>query len=177
MSLQSVPSTPLPDAATDEERIRVSRVESTDVAVLMTLCAEHAAQVAPEREAYGSARAATLELMEALFDPPLRAWAWIVEADGIPVGYAGASVGVSLLERAYYLNLESLYVRDGRYRKDLVQRLLAEATLTAERLGCLNLQWRVSTSEAFVSSNELPLRCTAFGTTQFVLPMGDEGIQ
>ena len=177
MSLQSVLSTPLPDAAAGEERIRVLRVESTDVAVLMALCAEHAAQVEPERKAYGSARSTTLELIEALFDPPLRAWAWIVEADGIPVGYAGASVGVSLMERAYYLNLESLYVRDGRHRKGLVQRLLAEATLTAEQLGCLNLQWRVSTNETFVSSSDLPLRCTAFGTTQFVLPMRDEGIR
>lgn len=177
MSLQSVPSTPLPAAAVDEECIRVLRVESTDFATMMVLCAEHAAQVAPEREAYGRARSATLELMEALFVPPLRAWAWIVEADGIPVGYAGASVGVSLLERAYYLSLESLYVRDVQHRKDLVQRLLAEATLNAEQLGCLNLQWRVSTNETFVSSSDLPLRCTAFGTTQFVLPMRDEEIR
>lgn len=176
MSLQPVQLMSLPDAAADEERIRVLRVESADAAVLMALCAEHAAQAMPERKVYGGARAATLELMEALFEPPLRAWAWIIEADGIPVGYAGASVGVSLLERAYYLNLESLYVRDVRRRKDFVRRLLAEATLTAKQLGCLNLQWWVSTSETFVSSGDLPLRCTAFGTTQFVLPMSDEGI-
>jgi len=174
MSLQSVQSAPSPDAAAEEERIRVLRVERTDTAVLMALCAEHAGQAAAERKAYGNARAATLELMEALFDPPLRAWAWIVEVDGIAVGYAGASVGVSLLERAYYLNLESLYVRDVRHRKRLVQRLLAEATLTAEQLGCLNLQWWVSASETFVSSGDLPLRCAAFGTTQFVLPMDDK---
>ena len=174
MSLQSVQSMPLPDTAVEEAHVRIFRVQSTDAETLMALCGEHAAQVAPERKAHGRTRAAKLELMEALFDQPLRAWAWIVEVDGVAVGYAGASVGVSLLERAYYLNLESLYVRDVRHRKGLILKLLAEATLTAEQLGCLNLQWWVSTGETFVSSGDLPVRCTAFGTTQFVLPM-DEG--
>lgn len=92
-------------------------VVADDTPQLLRLCAEHAEQIAFERLPHGRARHDSLELLEALFEPPLRAWAWLLHSDDEAVGYAAATVGFSMLERAYYLQLEPWYVRAAMARE------------------------------------------------------------
>lgn len=120
----------------------VARVSRRDIEVLMALCdlqRDHGRNpAADDRET----SAGLLELMEALFDPPLRAWAWIARDGKAAVGYAAATVGFSLLERGYYLRLESLYVDPAHHGRDVEARLLASASATAAQLGCFAVQWQ-----------------------------------
>ena len=77
-----------------------------------------------------------------MFEAPLRAWAWLARVDGQAVGYAGATVGFSLLERGYSFHLDTLYVRPEFAELELDLALFEHAQATARRLGCLNLQWQ-----------------------------------
>lgn len=122
--------------------INVSAVTRADADPLLHLSREHAAQARLERSAYGPAREDDLEFLEALFEPPLRAWAWLARVDGQAVGYAGATVGFSLLERGYSFHLDTLYVRPEHAGLDLDLALFGQAQAMASRLGCLNLQWQ-----------------------------------
>lgn len=94
--------------ASADDGIDIRRVTRAHAAVLMQLCDRQRAEL-PETSGT-RAGAGVLELMEALFEPPLRAWAWIAERRREPAGYAFATVGFSMLDRAYYLNLEALFV-------------------------------------------------------------------
>lgn len=122
--------------------IAVAPVTRADADTLLRLSREHAAQAELERRPFGPARSDTLEFLEALFEPPLRAWAWLVRVDGEAVGYAGATVGFSLLERGYSFHLDTLYVRAEHAGLGLDLALFEQAQAMAQRLGCLNLQWQ-----------------------------------
>ncbi|MCL6713117.1 GNAT family N-acetyltransferase [Pseudoxanthomonas sp. z9] len=123
----------------------VTRVSRRDIEVLMALCdLQHDQGRYPATEGR-EASAGLLELMEALFDPPLRAWAWVARDGEAAVGYAAATVGFSLLERGYYLRLESLYVDPAHRGRDVETRLLASASETASQLGCFAVQWQQGT--------------------------------
>lgn len=139
--MNAVPLALLP-VTTSHPAIAVSAVARADADVLLQLSREHAAQAAAERRAYGPAREDTLEFLEALFEPPLRAWAWLARVDGQAVGYAGATAGFSLLERGYSFHLDTLYVRPDHAGLDLDLALFGQAQAMATRLGCLNLQWQ-----------------------------------
>ncbi|UHQ23441.1 GNAT family N-acetyltransferase [Lysobacter sp. 5GHs7-4] len=142
-----------------------------DLPALLELCAEHAQHTAFERLPYGHAHDGLLELREALFEPPLRAWAWIAYVDGAAVGYASATVGFSLLERAYHLCLESLYVR-AAWRERAVETLLFEQALdAAARFGCLNLQWQAPAWSEAARALDLPRRATRMEAVRYVLPV------
>ncbi|MGX5729336.1 N-acetyltransferase family protein [Pseudoxanthomonas beigongshangi] len=119
----------------------VTRVSRQDLDVLMALCDLHgqaARQAASDIDAQGG----MLELMEALFDPPLRAWAWIARARETAMGYAAATIGYSLLERGYYLRLESLYVDPAHRGRNVEADLLAAVRDTAARMGCIAMHWQ-----------------------------------
>jgi GNAT superfamily N-acetyltransferase len=150
--------------------MRIARVGRAHAPALMALCAEHAAESAFERRAYGPANGNVLELMEALFEPPLRAWAWLAERDGEAVGYASVTAGFSMLERAYYLNLEALFVRADARPSGAVAALLAQARRAAEELGCSNLRWQVPVGRAAPAQIELPGHPAAIGVIQYVFP-------
>lgn len=150
--------------------LRISRVGRAQAPLLMSLCAEHAAEAAIERRAYGPANGKVLELMEALFEPPLRAWAWLAEYAGVAVGYASVTAGFSMLERAYYLNLEALFVRADARPSGAVAALLAQARQAAEELGCSNLRWQVPVGRTAPAQIELPGHPAAVGVIQYVFP-------
>lgn len=119
----------------------VTRVSRQDVEVLMALCDQHG-QAARLALSDVDARSGMLELMEALFDPPLRAWAWIARERDTAMGYAAATIGFSLLERGYYLRLESLYVDPTWRGREIEARLLAAVRETAAQLGCIAVHWQ-----------------------------------
>lgn len=123
--------------------VRVVRVTRAHASALMAMCDRHAAESAIERRMPASSRGTVLALMEALFEPPLRAWAWLAESDGEPAGYAFATAGFSMLERAYYFNLEALFVPACRRPSGIASALLAQARRMADEMGCAELRWQV----------------------------------
>jgi GNAT superfamily N-acetyltransferase len=125
--------------------VDIQRVTRGHAAVLMRLCDRQMAELpeAPGTRMGGG----VLELMEALFEPPLRAWAWIAERHGEPVGYAFATVGFSMIERAYYFNLEALFVTASARPSGIAAGLFAEARRTAAHLGCVDLRWQVPVAQ------------------------------
>jgi len=151
--------------------VAVRPVGREDAAQLMQLCNEHAEQIAFERLPYGPTRQDPLELLEALFEPPLRAWAWLGHAEGEAIGYAAATVGFSVLERAYYLQLEQLHVRASWRALGVDLLLLQQAQALAVRLGCLNLQWQAPAWSAAVRQLSSRTRATRIETVRYVLPL------
>lgn len=135
---QRRPSHPLLPEAT----FQIRAVARADAALLMALCDAQRAECGEDRAAFGPGNGAVLELMEALFEPPLRAWAWIARERAGAVGYAAATIGFSMLERAYYLRLESLYVDSAWRGRGVESELLQAARALAQQLGCVNLQWQ-----------------------------------
>lgn len=137
-----VPAVPGRNALDAGASVRIDRVVPADASVLMALCDEQVAEHAGRWRAQARRDAMPLEFHEALFDPPVRAWAWLVRVDGRDVGYAGATAGVAFPEGAYYLNVEALYLRPAWRLRGLEQRLLAQVHETARQLGCTHLAWR-----------------------------------
>jgi hypothetical protein len=149
------------------DEVDVRRVTRAHAAALMQLCDRQMAEL-PQTPGTRSGTG-VLELMEALFEPPLRAWAWIAERRGEPAGYAFATVGFSMLERAYYFNLETLFVPSSARPSDIAARLFAEARRTASDLGCVDLRWQVPVGQA---GAQMPLPGHAGTATmiQYVFP-------
>lgn len=149
--------------------IRVQAATRADADTLLALCREHADQAVLERRAYGPARTDTLEFLEALFEPPLRAWAWLAHVGDEAVGYAGATAGLSLLERGYSFHLDSLYVRPAWAGYDLDSALFAQAQAQAQRMGCLNLQWQAPVWTA--AARRWSTQAVRSEVARFVMPL------
>ena len=115
----------------------VRPVVRADAPILIALCEEHAGNRALERRPYGPPRAQPLELLEVLFEPPFGAWAWIAEIDGAVVGYASATAGFSMLERAYCLHLDEPYLRAAGRDRGVETELLRHALLVGGSTGRL----------------------------------------
>lgn len=125
------------------EAVRVQPVLRADAALLMSLCDAQRAECLEDRQAvFGSGTGGVLELMEALFETPLRAWAWIAHDGDLAIGHAATTAGFSPLERGYYLRLEALYVDAGWRGRGVERQLLHAAREAALRMGCVNLQWQ-----------------------------------
>lgn len=129
-------------APSETAEIAIRRVTRADAATLMALCDAHRAECGDARAVHGAPRASVLELREALFEPPLRAWAWIAHRNGVAIGYAAATAGFSILERAYYLRLEAAYVDPAWRGRDVEAALWRTAQQAAGEFGCLSLQWQ-----------------------------------
>lgn len=132
------PAAPLP--------VTVHAVDRGDADTLLRLCDEHARQTAPERAHPSAAR--LLEFHEALFDPPVRAWAWLARVEDTPVGFAFATVGFSLAGLGYCLQLEALHVREPWAAHAVETALFAQVAAQAQRLGCVQLQWTAPAGNA-----------------------------
>lgn len=126
--------------------LRVGAVARADTEALQALVREHAQYARLERHgdtrARGDARTRQLEFEEALFEPPVRAWAWLARVGGDAVGYAAATVGYSVLEGGYCFQLDALFVRDPWAAQDIETALFEQVRTTAQRLGCVQLQWQ-----------------------------------
>jgi len=149
------------------EDIDIRRVTRAHAAPLMQLCDRQRAELPDASTARTGA--GVLELMEALFEPPLRAWAWIAERRGEAAGYAFGTVGFSMIERAYYFNLETLFVPAMARPSDIAARLLAEARRTASDLGCVDLRWQVPVGQGGMPM-ALPGHAGAATMIQYIFP-------
>ncbi len=137
LQVQGLPFAPI---APGTRLVRVTRAHAS---ALMAMCDRHAAEIAQARPLPTASRGSVLELMEALFEPPLRAWAWLAEDDGQPAGYLFATVGFSMLERAYYFNVEALFVPASRRPSGVASALLTQARRMAAELGCVDVRWQL----------------------------------
>ncbi|ALN78200.1 acetyltransferase domain protein [Lysobacter antibioticus] len=152
----------------------VRPVVRDDAAVLIELCNEHAEQLALERRPYGPPRSDALELMEVLFEPPFGAWAWIAEVDGLHVGYASATAGFSMLERAYCLQLDDPYLRAPWRDRGIEAELFRHALDAARRFGCLNLQCQSPLWSDAARGLEAPVRALRMDAMRYVVRMENE---
>ncbi|KRA42362.1 GNAT family N-acetyltransferase [Pseudoxanthomonas sp. Root630] len=148
--------------------VRINRVTRSHAAALMQLCDRHMAELPAGASAQRAAGGRVLELMEALFEAPLRAWAWIAECDGMPQGYAFGTVGFSMMERAYYFNLESLFVPADARPSGAASALFDAARAMADELGCIDLRWQVPLAQE--GALVLPGHVAAASMIQYVFP-------
>lgn len=113
----------------------VRRVVREDLPQLMQLCAELAqAQALPAQDG------PRLELLEALFDTPVRTWVWVAEQHGQLVGFIAASAGLAFPQQRYHLSIDALHV-SAPWRDDgIADALLTFARARAAELDCLELR-------------------------------------
>lgn len=163
---------PLPAAG-----LVVRPVVRADAPILIALSEEHAGNRALERRPYGPPRAQPLELMEVLFEPPFGAWAWIAEIDGAVVGYASATAGFSMLERAYCLHLDEPYLRAAGRDRGVETELLRHALDAAQRFGCLNLQCQSPAWSEAARELDAPLRAVRIEAVRYVMRMQSEAVE
>lgn len=120
------------------ETLTIRRAHRSDVRALMDIGAEHAAY---ERLVHDiDARADALA--DALEGSPPQLWAWLAHVGEELVGYASATVDFSTLDRATYLHMDTLYVRE-RWRGRAVGTALWQVVRHhAATLGCAAMQWQ-----------------------------------
>jgi len=97
-------------------------------------------RLARESDANHAAWTDLLEFHEALFEAPVRAWAWLAFVGDEPVGHAVATVGFSLRARGYCLQLDTLHTHD-EWATSAEAALFDEVRAMALRLGCVQLHW------------------------------------
>ncbi|MGH8079319.1 MAG: GNAT family N-acetyltransferase [Lysobacter sp.] len=160
-------------AVRPSDRLRVRPVLPADAQTLIALCNEHCDSRALERRPFGPPRTDPLELMEVLFEPPFGAWAWLAEIEGDVVGYASATAGFSMLERAYCLQLDDPYVRPAWRGQGVETELLRQALDAAQRFGCLNLQCQSPLWSEAARALEAPLRAVRVEAVKYVMRVED----
>ncbi|WP_266168742.1 GNAT family N-acetyltransferase [Dyella subtropica] len=118
--------------------ITVRRAYGADVDRLVPLCAEHAAY---ERISHAGDQRIDA-LIHALDSSPAHLHAWIAEAGDSAVGYVTATLDFSTLDRAVFLHMDCLYVREGWRGRAIGWRLWREVYDFARAHGCRNMQWQ-----------------------------------
>ncbi|KAF1707078.1 GNAT family N-acetyltransferase [Pseudoxanthomonas sacheonensis] len=141
-----------------------------DLPRLLALCAEHAESLAYERLPYGDTQADTLELVEALFDTPRRAWVWVAEFARELVGYVCATVDFSILERGYYANLEAPFVRPAWRHVGVETHLFQQALVLAANTGCRYLQSQTPTWKVHATRLQAASSASRVEMVRYVLP-------
>lgn len=142
----------------DTDPVTIRPIEPGDLSRMLALCVEHARSIAHERLPYGAAKVDTIELIEALFDTPRRAWAWVAESGDELVGYVGATVDFSILERGNYVNLDYPFVRHAWRHIGVESNLFERIVALAKDTGCLYIQlqapnWKADVARLHGSSN------------------------
>ena len=156
----------LPDIAP----IAVRPATLEDLPRLLALCAEHADSLAYERLPYEGTQADTLELTEALFDTPRRAWVWVAEFADELVGYVCATVDFSILERGYYANLDPPFVRSPWRHIGVETHLFQQALVLAANTGCRYLQSQTPTWKVHAARLQAASSASRVEMVRYVLP-------
>lgn len=141
-----------------------------DLPRLLALCAEHAESLAYERLPCGGMQTDTLELVEALFDTPRRAWVWVAEFADELVGYVCATVDFSILERGYYANLEPPFVRPAWRHVGVETHLFQQVLVMAANTGCRYLQSQTPTWKVHASRLQAASSASRVEMVRYVLP-------
>lgn len=142
-----------------------------DLPRLLALCAEHAESLAYERLPYGRTQDDTLELTEAMFDAPRRAWVWVAELSGELVGYVCATVDFSILERGYYANLDPPFVRSPWRHIGVETHLFQQALELAANTGCRYLQSQTPTWKVHAARLQAASSASRVEMVRYVLPV------
>lgn len=161
-----------PFALPDIAPMAVRPVVLSDMPRLLALCAEHAESIAHERLPYGGVRTGTLELVEALFDTPRRAWAWVAESSGELIGYVSATVDFSILERGYYVNLDYPFVRPAWQHYGVEPHLFERAMALAANTGCLYVQLQAPAWRASIARLQAPSGASRVEMVRYVFAVG-----
>lgn len=114
----------------------IQRVRAADVPRLLPLCAEHAAY---ERLGH-SPDGGEDELAQALKTDRLHVW-MAMEAS-TAIGYASATLDFSTLDRAMFLHVDCLYVRESWRGRGVGYQLWKAVHAFASTQGCRNMQWQ-----------------------------------
>lgn len=109
-----------------------------DIASLVALCADHAHY---EKAAYDSVDKAR-SLQEAIFASPPRLYAWLAWQDGVPIGYATASVEFSTFTACEYVHMDCLFVDAKARGHGTGEALLDTVIAKARSLGLHEVQWQ-----------------------------------
>jgi GNAT superfamily N-acetyltransferase len=143
----------------------IQRAGAADIQRLLPLCAEHAAY---ERLAY-SAEGGEDELARALESGRLHAW--IAVEGSTAIGYASATLDFSTLDRATFLHMDCLYVREAWRGRGVGHQLWKAVHAFARAQGCHNMQWQ--TPEWNVDAARFYRRLGAAETIKrrYVLPL------
>lgn len=110
---------------------------AADAALLVPLCAEHAAFE-------GVLRTEGVDFVERLAAAlaTRRIHAWIACADGAPVGYASATIDFGTLTAWPFVHLDCLYLREAARGRGVGAALLAAVRRFAAERGIAELQWQ-----------------------------------
>jgi GNAT superfamily N-acetyltransferase len=114
----------------------IRRAGAADLRRLLPLCAEHAAY---ERLAY-STDGGEDELARALRTGRLHAW--IAMDASTAIGYASATLDFSTLDRATFLHMDCLYVREAWRGRGVGHQLWKAVHAFARAQGCRTMQWQ-----------------------------------
>ena len=125
-------------AANASASVRIAAVRSSDLALLVDLCAEHARYERAEFDPAGKA-----ELLDAaLFSNPARLCAWIAWSGDRALGYATASREFSTWSARDYLHLDCLFLHEEARGHGIGTALLRAAIGAAQAQGLRELQWQ-----------------------------------
>lgn len=147
--------------------VQIRRVGAADVESLLPLCAAHAAY---ERLAY-SAEGGVEELVQALAAAPPKLYAWIALNGDAAVGYASATLDFSTLDRAPYLHMDCLFVRDGWRGRGVGRQLWRAVHAVACTLGCRTMQWQTPEWNVDAARFYKRLGATEMIKRRYVLPV------
>lgn len=114
----------------------IRRAGAADLRRLLPLCAEHAAY---ERLAY-STDGGEDELARGLRTGRLHAW--IAMDASTAIGYVSATLDFSTLDRATFLHMDCLYVREAWRGRGVGHQLWKAVHAFARAQGCRNMQWQ-----------------------------------
>jgi GNAT superfamily N-acetyltransferase len=149
--------------------VTVRRAGGSDLGALLPLCAEHAAyeRIAHDPDGRHQALAAALDGV------PPRLYAWLAFVGDEAVGYASATLDFSTLDRAPFLHMDCLYVREAWRGHAIGPRLCQLVQAQAARLGCRQLQWQTPEWNAPAIRFYRRLGATASAKQRFTLRLGD----
>jgi len=147
----------------------VCAVRPTDLPSLIALCAEHARY---ERASYDPSTKLDL-LKDAIFTHPVRLFAWMAWKDGVPVGYATATVEFSTWAACNYLHMDCLFVEEQARGNAIGAKLLHMVKEQARILDLRELQWQ--TPDWNIDAMRFYARqgASAKSKQRFVLSLGD----
>lgn len=119
-------------------KVDIRRAQARYVLALMAICEEHAAfEQLPHDPAGGEDR-----LCQAMAGRSPRLYAWLAWIEDQLAGYASATVDFSTLDRAQYLHMDCLYVREGWRGQSIGMRLWEHVRDHALALECVSMQWQ-----------------------------------